>query len=205
MFGAHLIFGDVDGSSKHPFEKRVKIIKQFQDICWDHQPDELNSHSFFSVDNDSLMIGFCGQERLISGDEVLKYVERLHNDLAMNGISVSFGVHLLPVYHAIPSPFGGFDSKRTDMIYMPDDHFQANGRIIRRLLVGDPLIIADRLLRISKKSGKKICFAFNNHNKTYDPSIYNIEYSKLLGWEDLISEDYKKFLHENGIKEVFHL
>lgn len=205
MFGAHLIFGDVDESSKHPFEKRVKIIKKFQDICWKHRPKELSSHSFFSVDNDSLMIGFWGQEGLISGDEILSYVLKLRNDLTQGGISVSFGVHLLPGYHTIPDPFGGFDPKRNDMIYMPDDHFHANGRVIRRLLVGDPLIVADRLLRISKESGKKICFAFNNHNKTYDPSIYNIKYSELQGWEDLISKDYRKFLHENGIKEVFYL
>lgn len=66
MFAAHLIFADIDGSSSYSFAKRVYVIRKFQEICWDKKPEPLSSHSFFSVDNDSLMIGFGGKRVLIA-------------------------------------------------------------------------------------------------------------------------------------------
>ena len=54
----------------------------------------------------------------------------------------------------------GFLPKLRTHLYYPDDQELLNGRVDRRRLMGDPLILAARLLSLAKKVGAAIAFAF---------------------------------------------
>ena len=75
MFSAHLIFGDIDKHSRYPFNERRLILEKFWEICEEMKPSgfENNAHSFFDVDNDSIMIGLSDFRGLTDGEDVLKW------------------------------------------------------------------------------------------------------------------------------------
>jgi len=199
MFSAHLVFGDIDHSSEYPFAQRVKILEKFENVCLRNRP-KLNSTSFYDVDNDAVMMGFSNLENFYSGNEVLLFVKKLRNDLLRENMSVSFGVNLI----ACGSPinwenYRGFidDSK---LIYIPDDLFNAEGRVIRSKLVGDSLIITQRILQVAKKTGEHICFSIFNHGHLRD-DLYSdkLTYTILETWEQAVSSQIAEFLHRHHV------
>lgn len=204
MFSAHLVFGDVNHSSNHPFVERTTLLERFRRICL-HQRPMLNSQSFFDVDNDSIMIGFSNLDEYLSGNDVLRYVQDLHKTLSEHEIDVSFGVNLIACAPEIDwsTCSGIIDDVRK--LHMPDIDYEIEGRILRNRLSGDPLIVVSRVLEIAKKTNNPICYSIINggHFNDFFNRGDSINPTKVCGWENLISPEHVSFLHERGVTEVY--
>lgn len=129
----------------------------------------------------------------------------LSKELSREKISVSFGVYLSGA-EVIREHYPGFIKDRNDMMYMPDKPFQAEGKVLRRMLVGDPLIVAARLLSISKASKKKICFAVGKDASWGELELLSEEqYVKFPCWRKYLCLDHMTFMDDHGIKDVYYL
>ena len=173
MIPAHLVFADINGHSEMPVERRADVLQRFWMICRDHKPELMRDSptSFYDIDNDSLMAGFAGVERMYSAREVLLWTVALHRDLAAEDVSVSFGVGLAAGQYAIDwEAVPGFLPELRSHLYYADDIDWPDGRVDRRRLIGDPLIMAARLLSLAKKAQTAIAFAlipgdFQHHER----------------------------------------
>jgi len=60
MFSAHLVFADINDHSSLATPERVAQLERFWMVCERHRPGQIEEspHSFYDVDNDSLMAGF---------------------------------------------------------------------------------------------------------------------------------------------------
>ncbi len=131
------------------------------ELCERYKPHELNdnSHSFYDVDNDSLMIGLSNVPGLSDGIEVLKWVFALQDELARADIPVTFGVNLIACGQPIKwVTYPGFVD-RSDMLYVPDRIYEKYGRVQRSRLAGDGLIVVSRLLDLAKRIPVHIAFS----------------------------------------------
>jgi len=206
MFSAHLVFGDIDHHAGYLFSERVRLIEAFRSTCLSNKP-ELNAHSFFDVDNDSVMIGFSSLEGFLSGNDVLRYVLLLYRELMKVGVSISFGVNLIACVPEIDWSTHPGILNDIRMIYMPDEDYERQGRVLRNRLIGDPLIIVARILEIAKRTRNPICYAltigghFNdsfNHGRPLEPKI-------VTGWQGVIPSEHASFLIQRGIQDVYCL
>lgn len=172
MFLAHLVFGDINGHSDMPMERRAEILGRFWQTCSLLRPRSVGFSplSFYDVDNDSLMAGFSGVEKMDAASEVLLWTLRLYHSLSARGVPVSFGVGLAAARNEIDwDAIPGFLPKLRTHLYFPDDQDLLDGRVDRRRLMGDPLILAARLLSLAKKANAGIAFAFlpGNHPREH--------------------------------------
>jgi len=171
MYTAHLVFADIDGQSDMPLERRAWTIAAFWQTCYHHKPRFTgdSSLSFYDIDNDSLMAGFSGVNRMSEAHEVLLWTLDLHRSLSALGVPVLFGVGLAAArdeidWEALP----GFLPQLRTHLYFPDDQELLDGRVDRRRLIGDPLILAARLLSLAKKTKVGIAFAFLPGDRSYE-------------------------------------
>jgi hypothetical protein len=162
MIPAHLVFADINGHSDMPLETRADALRCFWDICESHRPRlRHDGTSFYETDNDSLMAGFSGVDDISSELDVISWALRLHADLLDHSVSVSFGIGFATSpytdeWRAIPGRLPHLRSH----LYFPDDLPFEPGRIDRRRLMGNPLIVASRLLALAKKAHVMIAFGF---------------------------------------------
>jgi hypothetical protein len=153
MFSAHLVFADINDHSSLDTSERVAQLERFWNVCERHRPPKIeqSTHSFYDVDNDSLMAGFSSLDGMSLGEDVLGWTLKLQTDLLQDAVPTSFAVNLIACQDEIDwSVCEGFvdDPKR---LYIPDDIFERHGRVIRSKLVGDALIVTSRLLELAKK------------------------------------------------------
>lgn len=162
MIPAHLVFADINDHSSLSVERRVEILKTFWTLCNEHRPKlRVPGNSFYETDNDLLMAGFSGVEEMATGSKVISWALKLQSALESNGISVSMGIGLATSpyseqWQAIP----GFLPQLKGHMYVSEEVPLRDGGIDRRRLIGDPLIVAARLLSLAKKAGVTLSFAF---------------------------------------------
>ncbi|PYS83826.1 MAG: hypothetical protein DMF67_07125, partial [Acidobacteria bacterium] len=159
MFLANLVFADINGHSDMPMERRACVLQEFWRVCEERKPQVNDAYamSFYDIDNDSLMAGFSGMKGLESPSDVIMWTLGLHHALVARDVPVSFGVGLAAGRNDIDwEALPGFLPKLRTHLYYPDDQELLNGRVDRRRLMGDPLILAARLLSHAKKVGAAI-------------------------------------------------
>jgi hypothetical protein len=162
MFLANLVFADINGHSDMPMERRARVLQEFWRTCEEHKPQATDAYamSFYDIDNDSLMAGFSGMRGLESPPDVLIWTLGLLQALAARDVPVSFGVGLAAGRNDIDwDALPGFLPQLRTHLYFPDDQELLDGRVDRRRLMGDPLILAARLLSLAKKAGAGVAFA----------------------------------------------
>jgi hypothetical protein len=192
MFLANLVFADINGHSDMPMERRARVLQEFWRTCEKHKPQATDSYamSFYDIDNDSLMAGFSGMRGMESATDVLMWTIGLHRALVAQDVPVSFGVGLAAGRNEIDwDALPGFLPQLRTHLYFPDDQELLGGRVDRRRLMGDPLILAARLLSLAKKAHAGIAFAFlpGDHPR----------YQRI--------EDIQAKLGENGLAPAFSL
>lgn len=162
MFRANLVFADIDGHSDMPMARRATVLEAFWRTCESRKPFATDSYalSFFDIDNDSLMAGFSGMRGMELPSEVLLWTLRLRADLLRVDVPVSFGVALATRDQLDWQALPGFRPQLRTHVYFPDDIELRDGRVDRRRLVGDPLILAARLLALAKHTQTGIAYAF---------------------------------------------
>lgn len=163
MFLANLVFADINGHSDMPMERRARVLQEFWRVCEEHKPHITDAYamSFYDIDNDSLMAGFSGMEGMESPSDVVMWTLGLHRALVAQDVPVSFGVGLAAGRNDIDwDALPGFLPQLRTHLYFPDDQELLDGRMDRRRLMGDPLILAARLLSLAKKARAGIAFAF---------------------------------------------
>lgn len=163
MFLANLVFADINGHSDMPLERRAAVLDRFWRTCEDHKPRDADSYSmsFYDIDNDSLMAGFSGMPNMESASDILVWTMSLHDDLAANSVPTSFGVAVSALRFQIDwDALPGFLPKLRSHLYFPDELELLDGRVDRRRVVGDPLILAARLLSLAKATKVALAFAF---------------------------------------------
>jgi hypothetical protein len=161
-----------------PIERRADVLGQFWRTCAKHRPPATGDspQSFYDVDNDSLMAGFSGVTGMYSGRDVLLWTLYLHNLLTSLGVPVSFGAVLATGRDSVDwSALPGFLPQLRRYLYFPDDEELLDGRVDRRRLIGDPLILAARLLSLAKKANAGIAFAFAPSEDSQAESITNVQ------------------------------
>ncbi len=215
MFSSHIIFADIDDSSKKPLEERIKYLKKFQDICNAHKPKNLNEYSFYDVDNDSFMAGFSSQEGLIAWADVFNFIAKLNDDFVNANIKVSFGVNVAGLNYHVDwideEETVSFVKKHPDALVLSNEVFKQNGRVDRTKLAGDTLIIASRLLKLSKKlrrNGTDIvgCFSFYGYDYPRDISGHKLYSGKRIidfpvnNEFNLLSKDVQDWLNERFVQ-----
>jgi hypothetical protein len=197
VFSAHVVFGDIDRSSALPMVERVRVIETFRSICSDVRPG-MNSHSFYDIDNDSLMAGFSDLHGLTSGNEVIEFVLSLRRRLLAEDISVSFGANLVacsPAIHWNTYP-GLKDDLR--LIHMPDDAYNKLGGVSRSRLTGDVLIVAARMLSLSKALNTGLCVStFRGGKFNPDP---NYDLRLVDPATSTLKPEYAQWLVDRGIE-----
>jgi hypothetical protein len=163
MFQANIVFADINGHSDMPLGERAAVLDRFWKICESHKPHDADSYSmsFYDIDNDSLMAGFSGMRKMESASDALAWTVKLRNDLASNGVPTSFGVALSGLRYQVDwEALPGLLPELRSHLYFPDELEALQGRVDRRRLAGDPLILAARLLSLAKTTKAAVAFAF---------------------------------------------
>lgn len=161
-----------------PIAQRAKVLQQFWRTCKKHKPRAAGDSplSFYDVDNDSLMAGFSGVTEMHFGRDVLLWALQMHHRFAAVHVPVSFGVALAAERDSIDwSALPGFLPQLRRYLYFPDDEDLVDGRVDRRRLIGDPLILAARLLSLAKKANSVIAFAFVPGEDSQAEGIANVQ------------------------------
>lgn len=163
MFQANIVFADINGHSDMPLGERAAVLDRFWKTCEAHKPRDADSYSmsFYDIDNDSLMAGFSGMRKVESGSDALAWTLTLRNDLASNGVPTSFGVALSGLRYQVDwDALPGLLPELRSHLYFPDELEVLEGRVDRRRVAGDPLILAARLLSLAKTTKAAVAFAF---------------------------------------------
>lgn len=130
MFLAHLVFADINGHSDMPMERRAGVLGRFWQTCMLLKPrlEGFSPLSFYDVDNDSLMAGFSGVERMDGAHDVLLWTLDLYHSLSAQGVPVSFGVGLAAARNEIDwDVLPGFLPHLRTHLYFPDDQDLLDG------------------------------------------------------------------------------
>lgn len=135
------------------------MLELFWELCKECKPEMDDPHSFYTIDNDSLLAGFSPIDNVFNtGNEVLNWVINLRNKLLISNIKVTFSLNLLflnGVEREEWATYPGIERLTRDFLYIPDEMYAIHGAL-RPCLVGDSLIITARLLQLAKTLGSHI-------------------------------------------------
>ena len=178
MFQANIVFADINGHSDMPLEERAAVLDRFWRTCEAHKPRAADSYamSFYDIDNDSLMAGFSGMRKMESGSDVLAWTLTLQKDLSANGVPTSFGVAVSGLRYQVDwDALPGLLPELRSHLYFPDELEALEGRVDRRRVAGDPLILAARLLSLAKATKAAVAFALVPTDQPRYESIKDVQ------------------------------